>query len=147
MFCKRFQYFFVFQCGLRWSDEVFLALGIVCSQQLLQQLTLISLYRLSSVVEFLWFNQLIGLWSAGSFLGRSPKKPKSFCVCLFLIMLNTIGILVDTDNWSVIWQRGRISKRVFKENKGRQRTCAYQEVTNVRFMENLTCFVFLKHPF
>ena len=26
------------------------------------------------------------------------------------------------------------------------RTCAYQEVRNVRFSENLTCFVFLKHP-
>ena len=27
------------------------------------------------------------------------------------------------------------------------RTCVYQEVKNVRFSENLTCFVFLKHPF
>ena len=27
------------------------------------------------------------------------------------------------------------------------RTCAYQGVGNVRFSENLACFVFLKHPF
>ena len=57
--------------------------------------------------------------------------------------------------------KGRISKRVFQENKAAQifrktnisypliRTCsgAYQGVRNVRFLENLTCFVFLKHPF
>ena len=54
--------------------------------------------------------------------------------------------------------KGRISKRVFQENKARQifqktnisypliRT-AYQGVRNVRFPENLTYFVFLKHPF
>ena len=57
--------------------------------------------------------------------------------------------------------KGRVSKRVFQENKARQifrktnisyplirtRTCAYQGVRNVPFSENLTCFVFLKHPF
>ena len=57
--------------------------------------------------------------------------------------------------------KGRMSKRVFQENKARQifrktnisyllirtRTCAYQEVRNVRFSENLACFVFLKHLF
>ena len=57
--------------------------------------------------------------------------------------------------------KGWTSKRVFQENKARQifritnisyplirtRTCAYQEVRNVRFSENLTCFVFLKDPF
>ena len=51
---------------------------------------------------------------------------------------------------------GQISKRVLQENKARQilrktnityplirtRTCAYQMVRNVRFSENLTCFVF-----
>ena len=56
--------------------------------------------------------------------------------------------------------KGRISKRVFQE-KARQifrktnisyplirtRTCVYQGVRNVRFSENLACFVFLKHPF
>ena len=57
--------------------------------------------------------------------------------------------------------KGQISKRVFQENKARQifrktnisyplirtRTCVYQGVRNVRFSENLACFVFLKHPF
>ena len=57
--------------------------------------------------------------------------------------------------------KGRISKRVFQENKARQifwktnisyplkstDTCGYQGVRNVRFSENLACFVFLKHPF
>ena len=57
--------------------------------------------------------------------------------------------------------KGRISKRVFQENKARQifrktnisyprihtRTCAYQWVRNVCFSENLAHFVFLKHPF
>ena len=57
--------------------------------------------------------------------------------------------------------KGRISKRVFPENKARQifrkknisypliraSTCTYQRVRNVRFSENLTCFVFLKQPF
>ena len=54
--------------------------------------------------------------------------------------------------------KGRISKRVLKENKARQvfriknisypliRTCVYQGVKNVRFRENLACFVFLQHP-
>ena len=55
----------------------------------------------------------------------------------------------------------QISKRVFQENKARQffrktnisypliriRTRTYQGVRNVRFSENLTFFVFLKHPF
>ena len=53
----------------------------------------------------------------------------------------------------------RNSKRVFQENKACQifrkanlsypliRTCAYQGVRNVRFLENLACFVFLTHPF
>ena len=50
---------------------------------------------------------------------------------------------------------------MFQEKKGRQifrktkssypliptRTCTHQEVRNVRFSENLACFVFLKHPF
>ena len=56
--------------------------------------------------------------------------------------------------------KGRISKWVLQENKARQifrksnisyplihtRTRAYQGVRNVRFSENLACFVFLKHP-
>ena len=54
-----------------------------------------------------------------------------------------------------------ISKWVFQENKVRQifqktnlsyplirtHACAYQGVRNIRFSENLACFVFLKHPF
>ena len=57
--------------------------------------------------------------------------------------------------------KGRISKRVFQENKARQifwktnisnpliptRTCAYQGVRNVIFSKSLTSFLFLKHPF
>ena len=56
--------------------------------------------------------------------------------------------------------KGRISKRVFQENKARQifrktdisyplirtRTYAYQGVRNIRFSENLACYVFLKLP-
>ena len=55
----------------------------------------------------------------------------------------------------------RISKRAFQENKAHQifrktnisypliplRTCAYQEVRNYRFSENLACFVFLNVRF
>ena len=57
--------------------------------------------------------------------------------------------------------KGRISKQVFPENKASQifrktnisyplirtRTCVYQGVRNVRFLENLACFIFSKHPF
>ena len=55
--------------------------------------------------------------------------------------------------------KGLSSKRVFQKNKARQifwktnifyprlDTCTYQGVRNVRFSENLTCFVFLKHSF
>ena len=57
--------------------------------------------------------------------------------------------------------KGRISKRVFQENKAHQifrktnisyplirtRTCVYQGVRNVCFPENLMCFVSLKHLF
>ena len=64
--------------------------------------------------------------------------------------------------WQIIGNKvkGQISKRVFQENKARQifrkrtflttrypHVCAYQGVSNVPFSENLTCFVFLKHPF
>ena len=57
--------------------------------------------------------------------------------------------------------KGRISKRVFQENKARQifrktniyyplirtRKYAYQGVRNVCFLENLACFVFFLPPF
>ena len=56
---------------------------------------------------------------------------------------------------------GRISKRVFQENKAHQifqktnvsyplirtQMCVHQGVTIVRFSEYLACFIFLKHPF
>ena len=35
----------------------------------------------------------------------------------------------------------------FVGNKAKGRTCAYQGIRNVRFSQNLACFVFLKHPF
>ena len=57
--------------------------------------------------------------------------------------------------------KGQISKWMLQENKVSQifrkvsisyrlihtRTCAYQGKGNVCFLEDLTCFVFLKHPF
>ena len=53
--------------------------------------------------------------------------------------------------------KGRISKRMFQENKAhqifRKTNISYPPYVcvsgrkNVRFSENLTCFVFLKHPF
>ena len=56
-------------------------------------------------------------------------------------------------NKAKVW----ISNRVFQENKVGQifrktniytfLTTLYQRVKNVRFSENLTCFVFLKHTF
>ena len=75
-------------------------------------------------------------------------REKNYCQN---IKANTVGNKV----------KGRISKRLFQGNKARQifrktnssyplirtRTCAYQGIRNVRFSENLTCFVFLKHPF
>ena len=46
--------------------------------------------------------------------------------------------------------KGRVSKRVLQENQARQIFCKtnisyppYQGVRNVRFSENLACFVFL----
>ena len=49
--------------------------------------------------------------------------------------------------------KGRISKRVFQENKAAQifrKTHLYVCISGGKkcsFLENLTCFVFLKHPF
>ena len=93
-------------------------------------------------------------------------------VSLFFIMLHAENISKSTREhlyWSLVFNmelvgnkvKGRISKRVFQENKARQifrktnisnplirtRTCAYQGVRNVGFSENLAFFVFLKHPF
>ena len=45
--------------------------------------------------------------------------------------------LLNYNNSSVISQKG--------ESQGVKNT--YQGVKNIRFLENMTCFVFLKHPF
>ena len=74
-----------------------------------------------------------------------------------------MAVFLFLKNWSkIIWYfvgnkaKWWISKRVFQENKARQifrktnisypliRTRAYQGIRNVRFSENLACFVFLK---
>ena len=47
-----------------------------------------------------------------------------------------ISLLIST----VIRQKGESQNGCFK-------TCAYQGVRNLRFSENLPCFIFLKHPF
>ena len=61
---------------------------------------------------------------------------------------------------SVIRQKGKSQSECFKKTKHVTffqkrtfsnplictRSCVYQGVRNVRFSENLTCFVFLKHP-
>ena len=61
---------------------------------------------------------------------------------------------------SVIRQKGESQNGCFKKKHAkfckktniscpliRRYICAYQGVRNVRFSENLTCFIFLKHPF
>ena len=72
-----------------------------------------------------------------------------------------IQIIITWDEFVGNKVKGRISKRVFQENKARKifrktnifnpliltRTCTYQGVKNVCFSENLACFVFLRHPF
>ena len=71
-----------------------------------------------------------------------------------------LSIIIWIQNLNFVGNRakGRISKPVFQENKSSQifrKTNisyplirhVYQEVRNVRFSENLACFVFLKDPF
>ena len=57
---------------------------------------------------------------------------------------------------SVIRQKGESQNGCFKKTKHAKfskkrifltRTCAYQGARNIRFSENLACFVFLKHSF
>ena len=59
-------------------------------------------------------------------------------------------------NSSVIRQKSKSQKGCFKKTKHTKfsekqtfltDSCAYQGVRNVRFLENLDCFVFLKHLF
>ena len=70
-------------------------------------------------------------------------------------------LILSDNNYVSNKAKGRIRKRLFQENKVRQifrktnisyplirtRTCACQGIRNVCFSENLTCFVFLTHPF
>ena len=96
------------------------------------------------------------LWTAH--FERSVINTHPPCLFRALLQLGTDmfkGYIVGSKT------KGRISKRLFQENKARQilrktnisyhlirtRTCTYQEVKNVRFSEILACFVFLKHPF
>ena len=81
--------------------------------------------------------------------------------CIFndyLSLKNIIKLTILNRNSSVIRQKGESQNWCFKETKhakfSEKRTfvtpwCArtYQGVRNVRFSENLACFVFLKHPF
>ena len=80
---------------------------------------------------------------------------------LFSFQLNLIGKFKAQAAVVGNKSKGRISKRVFQENKACQifrktnisypmictRTCAYQGVRKVCFSENLPWFVFLEHPF
>ena len=50
------------------------------------------------------------------------------------------NVMLSEFNNEVIRQKGKYVSR-------KQIMCAYQMVRNVRFSENLACFVFLKHPF
>ena len=79
---------------------------------------------------------------------------KFACLVKFIIPVNstiasitkTIGIYVHLKNEkntsSVIREKGCVSVCISGFY-----ACAYQRVRNVRFLENLACFVFLKHPF
>ena len=94
---------------------------------------------MSSIILLGWFNAIYNIF--------------------FLINLHFLALLIGEIVGNKA--RGRISKRVFQENKARQifrkrnisyppirtRTFAYQGVRNVRFSENLGCFAFLKHFF
>ena len=93
-----------------------------------------------------------------NFLSSQIRFTRRISLCSFF----TISIL-NAVNLQFVGSeaKGRISKRVFQENKARQifrktnisyprihtRTCAYQWVRNVCFSENLAHFVFLRHPF
>ena len=71
--------------------------------------------------------------------------------------------MLEAVKLSVIRQKGETQNGCFKKTKyakfsekftcvyegvrHTQRACAYQGIRNVSFLENLTCFVFLKHQF
>ena len=87
---------------------------------------------------------------------------KSACIWSFSGPYFSCRTLFTQWNFFSNKAKGRISKLAFQENKARQvfrkwrflnpwyahvRTCTYQWVRNVRFLEHLACFVFLKRPF
>ena len=90
------------------------------------------------------------------FLQDSPLNYNYFNVSYLVLMCYNMSISHVVGNKA----KGRISRRVFQENKAcqifrktnisypliRTRTCAYQGVRNIRFSENLACLIFLKHP-
>ena len=103
-------------------------------------------------------------------LFQKPSLLVCLCVRFMLFIILSIGNetrnisstrYIDQDDLVCNKPKGRISKRVFQENKARQifpkneishplirtRTCVYQGVRNVCFSENLACFVFLNHRF
>ena len=95
-----------------------------------------------------WFSmsRTISIVGTGSFLRNQLWKVK---------------LWPDPSNKSsVIRQKGKSQNGCFKKTKRqifrktnisypliRKRMCAYQGVKNVRFLEKLASFVFLKHPF
>ena len=103
-----------------------------------------------------YFLQMVELRnSVGNFL-LTPVSLKLGAIIFDTIFLKKMSNKV-TSHFVGNKARGGISKRVLQENKERQifrktnisyplirtRTCAYQGVRNVRFSENLACFVFL----
>ena len=87
-----------------------------------------------------------------------------YLVCGTIKIITAKSRLQNQLRWPIIVgnkSKGRISKRVFQENKAHQifrktnisyplirtLTTTYQGVRNVRYSENLASFVFMKHPF
>ena len=95
---------------------------------------------------------------------HSKSNFGTFAWCILLKMNFVVVNFCIPEFHRLIWNhiagkaKGRISKRVFQENKARQifrktdisyplirtRTYAYQGVRNIPFSENLACCVFLK---
>ena len=46
-----------------------------------------------------------------------------------------------------VYELSWIFQYILKTSVSLLRTCAYQGVRNIRFLENLACFIFLKHGF
>ena len=89
----------------------------------------------------------------GHYNDKVLQKQKIKQDFIFLCELFKAEFIFDPDvsreqviswNTSVIRQQGESQNGYFKKTKHAE---FYQGVRNVRFWENLTCFVFLKHPF